>query len=105
MLIPLEPGETFNFQIPESEVYACDEVLAGGNTVEWTLIRLDRPVTNRQPLKLQRFGYPLVGETVHNAGYPERLPLKTESAVLTSSDKNGGNADAHVLPGSSGSSR
>ena len=103
LLSTLEPGGTLDFPVPSADVYDCIEVLGGGSTVGWTLIRLDRPVSGRQPVKLQRFGYPEPSVAVVNAGYPARLPLKVETATLTASTALGGSSDAHVLGGSSGS--
>ncbi len=111
LLVPLAPGETLTYEVPASDVYHCQEILGGGTTVGWTLVRLDNPVTGRRPVKLLRSGLHDPGTETVTAGYPDRLAMKVEVAELISSQEGapgnptsaGGSNAAHVLGGSSGS--
>jgi len=103
LLTPLPPGGTLSFEVPADDVYYCTNVVAGGGTGGWTLVQLDRSVSHRRPLKLQRGGLLGTGTATVMAGYPDRLPLKVETALLTSEYDGGGSNAAHVLGGSSGS--
>ncbi len=103
LLAALSPGETLDYTVPATQVRACEEVLAGGSTQAWTLIRLSEPVTDRQPLKLMRSGRTTTGATTRVAGFPSRLPLKIEEASITSDNGIEIETDAHILGGSSGS--
>lgn len=103
LLDPLAPGQTLTYSVPAADVYSCEEVLGGGGTVGWTLVRLDRPVIGRRPLKLHRSGLFGTGVPTVTAGYPNRLPLKVEDSPLSFEGSAGGANEAHVLGGSSGS--
>lgn len=103
LLAPLAPGQALEWQVPAGDVYDCDQILAGANTVGWTLARLDRPVTHRRPVKLWRAGSLVAGDSTVTAGYPNRLPLKLETAPLYAVGGAYSINTAHILGGSSGS--
>lgn len=83
---------TANFETSIDDIAYCAEVVAGGSTQGWTLVRLDRPMVQKS-IKMERRGQ--AGDWFAIAGYPERTPLK----LALSSSPTGG----HVLDGSSGS--
>lgn len=66
-----------NFIFPAKDVYFCKKVLhrKDNHRVDFAIIELDRPVRDRQPLKLAAQNAP-VGEEVYLLGYPSGLPLK-----------------------------
>jgi hypothetical protein len=69
--------------IPAANVYRCAEVLARQNAVggglDYALIRLDRPTTNRTPFALQATPPP-VGGRVALLGYPSGILAKVDLA-------------------------
>lgn len=115
------PGKTFVFgfemglngewpaKVPASDVYACSEIIASsnGNTRDFAVIRLDRPVTGREPLKVNRDAPPEAGNEVFVIGTPLGLPLKYAGdarvrkvgadSFLTDLDTFGGNSGSPVF--------
>lgn len=66
------------YSVGRDDVYRCQEVLEYGFDVfeyDYALIRLDRPVAGRKPLKLQP--KPELGESLVIIGHPSGLPQKT----------------------------
>lgn len=72
--------------IPESDLYACRQVLAWSLDPSWdrsedvgpdyALIQLDRPVLDREPLDIRRVGRPAVGTSLFAVTHASGLPLK-----------------------------
>jgi V8-like Glu-specific endopeptidase len=65
--------------IPASEVYNCAHVMhtqAPSKGADFSILKLDRPVTGHLPLKLRASGSPSAGDDVGVLGYPSGLPLK-----------------------------
>lgn len=74
------------FEVSSEDVYRCKEVLEYGFDVfkfDYALIRLDRPVKSRSPLKLQ--AEPKIGEALVLIGHPSGLPQKTAAGAQTKS--------------------
>jgi len=75
--------------IPASDVYLPTGVI-DANTVsvgapsqyDYAVFELDRPVTDRAPLKIRRSGQPRVGDAIFTAGFPERLGEKSDTAAI-----------------------
>jgi hypothetical protein len=69
-------------RFPEDDVYHCKEIvnrrfsLASFITRDFAIIRLDRPVVNREPLPLRLNGRVRVGEPLGVIGHPSGLPMK-----------------------------
>jgi len=95
-------------EFAESQVYACVEPLGAMETndgADWTLLRLDRPVEGRFPVRVRTTGEVAENTPLIVIGYPVGLPAKiaggarvrenVSSSVFTS------NLDTYV--GSSGS--
>lgn len=86
------------FEVGEDDVYRCKEILEYGFdvfTIDYALIRLDRPVKGRTPLKLQ--AQPKIGESLVIIGHPSGLPQKTAGGakVMSISETEfTGNVDA-----------
>ncbi|MEN0059825.1 MAG: serine protease [Bdellovibrio sp.] len=69
--------KNFSEMIPESEIYACKEVIAReySGAQDYALVRLDRPVINHRPLTLQK--EPVQpGDAIYVVGHPSGLPTK-----------------------------
>ncbi len=66
--------------IPAEDVYACSEVvterLDRDKSIDYALLRLDRPVRDRAPLPLLTGSGARPGDGVWTVGYPSGLPLK-----------------------------
>jgi len=67
-----------SYPVDEEDVYRCEEILEYGFDIlrfDYALIRLERPVKGRSPLKLQ--SSPNIGESLVIIGHPSGLPQKT----------------------------
>lgn len=96
-------------KVPASDVYSCSAIVArsNGNTRDFAVVRLDRPVTGREPLRLNRAAAPVGGDGVFVIGTPLGLPLKVadgarvrrvgEDSFLTDLDTYGGNSGSPVF--------
>lgn len=67
--------------VPESNVYYASAIVGRSlhdapDYSDYTVVKLDRPVTGRDPLTIRRTGTPDVGTPVMLIGYPFGLPLK-----------------------------
>ena len=68
-------------QIPHNNIYKCTEIIARkwdqkSPYRDFALIKLDRAVTDREPLKIRRSGAVKVNDPLVVIGYPSGLPLK-----------------------------
>jgi len=97
---------------PKTNVYECKRIIKqvlerSGGRNDFAVIELDRPVTDRRPLKLRESGTIEVGTPVVVAGYPSGLPLKISGGAQVRSlnsvffvanlDTYGGNSGSAVL--------
>ena len=64
-------------EFQSSEVYSCKQILKRieTDTLDYSIIQLDRPVKNHQPAKIA-LKNAAVGDSVYILGYPSGLPLK-----------------------------
>lgn len=71
-----EAGKT---QLAKKDIYQCAEVVEkmenSGNRMDFALIRLDRPVLDRKPLKIKSEGQVNCKDELMVAGHPYGLPL------------------------------
>jgi V8-like Glu-specific endopeptidase len=80
-------GETAE-TLPESSVYRCQQVVAKtvrlGDKLDFALIRLDRPVLDRAPVRFSG-RTPVPGLPLIMIGHPQGLPTKiaTDGRILT----------------------
>lgn len=72
------------YNIPASSIYRCKEIIIHEKEHEgdFTLVRLDRPVMDRNPLKFRRHGSVSVGEDLTLIGHPAGLPSKITEGVV-----------------------
>ena len=98
--------------LPEEKVYQCTRVLErelhfllNGDLIDYGIIKLDRPVTDRAPMKL-RDGAPMEsGADVTIAGHPEGIPQKISDSKVADSlecTRLGHNAGTSVISSGSG---
>ncbi|MBI2518814.1 MAG: trypsin-like peptidase domain-containing protein [Bdellovibrio sp.] len=70
----------FSFSFPKENVYRCKRVLKAvlnsSDRSDYSIIELDRKVTDRLPLRLRKSGAVKVGEQVTVIGHPWGLPSK-----------------------------
>jgi hypothetical protein len=112
------PGKTFVFgfemgkngewpaKVPAADVYSCKEIVASsnGDTRDFAVIRLDRPVLDREPLAIDRSSAPAAGESVFVIGTPLGLPLKVaDGAHVRSVEADSFMTDLDTFGGNSGS--
>jgi hypothetical protein len=104
-------GDTARTTFPEKDVYRGVEVIGRKFTADrtdWALIRLDRPVVGRRPVKLRAAGKVKNDEAVFVIGHPCGLPQKmargarvrnnTHAAYFVANlDTYGGNSGSPVF--------
>lgn len=75
---PYREGRTFRTH--KKNVYSCKRIirtqLTESSGLDFAVIELDRPVTDRQPLKIRESGQMNIGANLLIAGYPSGLPVK-----------------------------
>lgn len=70
---------------------------------DWAVIKLDRPVSGREPLPLRSSGSPRVGDGVTTIGYPGGIPAKATSGTVKENAKElYFNTDLDIYGGNSG---
>ena len=97
-------------RISKSNVYSCRKLVGREYTnlnQDWALIRLDRPVTDRQPLKIERTNSLKLKTPLTIIGHPTGLPSKisrggsvhrnSEHYFVADLDSFGGNSGSAVL--------
>lgn len=97
--------------ISSDNVYSCKEIMGRalqkeGNK-DFSVIRLDRKVTGRTPLKLNLKGQPQVNDDIVVIGYPTGIPLKIaggaqvkkldDNFFFSNLDTYGGNSGSPVI--------
>jgi subtilisin-like proprotein convertase family protein len=106
LLTPGSEQKTFS----ADQIYACKEIIHRqqvDNGADFAVIRLDRKVTTRAPLRARRTGSLSVGERVLVIGHPAGLPQKIaggaqvravqSSYYTTNLDTYGGNSGSAVF--------
>ena len=99
--------------VPSSNVYRCQSIVAqeldSDTKSDFAIVKLDRPVTNRAPLKYKKNGLVAEGTKLVVIGHPSGLPTKVagDSSVRTSNttkpffvanlDTFGGNSGSAVF--------
>lgn len=103
-----EKGQTEHF-IEPSSVYSCAEIieqeLNRSSLDDYALIRLDRKVSDREPLTFRRSGEIAKNEEVFVVGHPTGLPTKVsdDSFVRTNHKKAYFSTNLDTFGGNSGS--
>lgn len=102
------------WDIPSSEIYSCNKILhtVAGETDDFAVVQLDRPVAHHTPLLYRTSGSPQVGEALTVMGYPEGLPVKiagnakiralTAHYLRANLDTYGGNSGSAVFDSETG---
>ncbi len=105
------------YEVPQSSVYECAEIvdqkLSRITKEDYALIRLDRKVTDREPLRVRKTGRIADGTELFIIGHPTGLPTKVAdgAAVRTNTndyyfvsnlDSFGGNSGSAVFDADSG---
>jgi S1-C subfamily serine protease len=71
--------------IEQDDVYHCQSIVAqkleGGQGKDYAVVKLDRAVVGREPVKLRRSGALRPGEGVTVIGHPSGLPTKITSSA------------------------
>jgi V8-like Glu-specific endopeptidase len=105
----MKNSDTAILSAPADNVYKVVEVLDAQLTLapdrDWALVRLDRPVVNRQPAKMRASGEIRKDETVYVIGHPCGLPQKYAggSAILNNDAEHFFSANLDTYGGNSGS--
>ncbi|MBE8221395.1 MAG: trypsin-like serine protease [Bdellovibrionales bacterium] len=97
-------------QIPKSSIYFCKELMSQSDDtfLDHSIIKLDRPVTDRKPLKIRTKGLIQKNTKIFVMGYPSGIPLKitkggarvskvSETSFLANLDTFQGNSGSAVL--------
>lgn len=106
-----------SFEVENNSVYGCKEIvdrdLSRSDSNDYALIRLDRSVTDREPLKVRTEGRVATGTDLVVIGHPTGLPAKiadgawvrdNDNSVYFSSnlDTFGGNSGSAVFDSTTG---
>ncbi|MCB0361287.1 MAG: trypsin-like peptidase domain-containing protein [Bdellovibrionales bacterium] len=99
----------------DNQVFFCSEVIESdiaANGSDYSLVRLDRPVMGRPPLRMRRAGEMAVGEDIFVLGHPAGLPIKYSGGAkvrtvkseyyVANLDTYGGNSGSAVFNSQSG---
>lgn len=97
-------------KVAKKNVYSCTKVLGQKLTMgifatkDYAIVKLDRPVEGRKPLKLKMKGNPKTGTNIAVIGHPSGLPLKIAGgAKITKKRFNFFYANLDTYGGNSGS--
>jgi hypothetical protein len=99
----------FDISIATKDIYYCKDLKYVVDTtthlLDYAIIKLDRKVTDRTPLKLRTSGKVKLGEKLFTMGYPLGMPLQvTENAfVIHNSNEKYFSANLDSFHGNSGS--
>lgn len=109
----VSPKSTITF--PKDKTYSCKELVAWSQNerLDYALVRLDRPITDRTPLRIRREGKTPSSQTLMVLGHPLGLPkmLATNISIRdnsltyvfkTNADTFSGNSGSPVIGASSG---
>ena len=106
-----------SFQFSKDQVFRCTKLIAREKSSttksDYSVVKLDRVVPNRTPLKFRKTGKPADDAVFTVLGHPSGLPLKiTSDAVMrnntdnyffvTNADTYGGNSGSAVVDSKSG---
>ena len=73
-------SDDFDYQIPKSNFYSCGELIErvedSGTKVDYALIRLNKKVSDRTPLKYRTSGKVMSGSEMAVIGHPYGIPKK-----------------------------
>ena len=103
--------ENKDFFFKEQQIYRCTEIIAHKNTergADFSLVRLDKVVNDRRPLKLRNTGKVANAANLAMIGNPAGLPLKLVTKIklrknssqdffVTNADSYGGNSGSAVF--------
>lgn len=92
-LLGAKEGPYKRFRIPNSNIYKCSKILdrkldSNGNLEDWAIIKLDREVTDREPLNYRKYGKMESDSKLSLIGFPSGLPLKIAINGKIRSDLN-----------------
>jgi hypothetical protein len=102
-----------SLKLPLKQVYGCQEIVSARNGLfkDAAVIRLDRVVSDREPLKIS-LQKAVVGDPLVMIGHPSGLPTKvtdgarvlkrTKNRLFTNLDAFGGNSGSPVMNAESG---
>jgi len=106
LLTSNDPAQARSLNI--DNVYFCDRIVKREytRTIDYALIKLDRPVTGRNPLRMSH-NYPVVGTEVTVIGNPSGIPTKVADGAqvrrtqtgyfVANLDTYGGNSGSAVF--------
>lgn len=78
--------------VNSEDVYTCGEMIHSevqGNGADFAVIRLDRPVMNRAPLRMRESGTLPIADPLVVIGHPSGLPTKVAAGATIRSHRNG----------------
>lgn len=94
-------------QVPSSEVYSCKRIIkqkVDSSGADFSVVELDRAVTNHIPLSFRQSGSPNMNDTLTVIGHPSGLPAKIADGASIRSLHNGFiRANLDTYGGNSGS--
>lgn len=96
--------------VPTNDVYTCAQVVARAetSTLDYAVVRVDRPIVGHSPLEIRRSGSPATGSPLTVSGHPAGIPLKVAGGATvrgnshpdffeSNLDTYGGNSGSAVI--------
>ncbi|EQC47111.1 serine protease [Bacteriovorax sp. Seq25_V] len=103
-------------RVSNDNIYRCQQILARelSDDTDYAIIKLDRPVLGRKPLKIRKEGHVTKADQLTLIGFPSGLPLKvapnakvmypniSQTFFLASTDSFAGNSGSPVINSQTG---
>ena len=99
------PQNIAPLNFPPINVYHCTEIIDQNKSLDYAILKLDRPVVGRKPLKMRQRGKILKKSELVVIGYPQGLPLKfsTKAKIRDNRNENQFVINSDTFEGNSGS--
>ncbi len=103
-------------RVGNDKIYRCKQIIASelNDYTDFAVIKLDRPVLDRKPLRIRKEGHVTKNDKLTLIGFPSGLPLKvapnanvlapniSQTFFLASTDSFAGNSGSPVINSSTG---
>jgi hypothetical protein len=101
----MDPNRASHRLVDKAQVYQCIEVVQQNRSLDFSLIRLERPVSDRRPIEIREDSpEPEKNEELFMVGHPLGLPRKlTDQGRVWGKSRNNFVSDLDAFGGNSGS--
>lgn len=111
----MDDASTLRSTLPADDVYSCASIVARAetSTLDYAVVRVDRPIVGHEPLEIRRTGTIATGAPVAVSGHPAGIPLKVAGGATvrgnsaadyfeSNLDSYGGNSGSPVFDPATG---